>query len=260
VSVNRGNHWTFSISEGYCIKWFPKAKLVPWVKSVELTFDRFKHKEHTGPIDWSFDSRRRLPMCDSYDMFYWAGLAVDGKRHKYVRSANPLCSHFPTVLAIFVTVLPGTVHGRACETPVESARLSAKASLELCSTHATHLLEFSPYTGEDELESNGNGVTDGVTDPLREGAWVALRQELQVSLETKGQMADSRLQTADGIQQAADSRQQTVDSRQQAADSRQEQVTVVKKGRRRKARDLPDYGGENNGNEGGRLTPDRAPT
>jgi hypothetical protein len=167
VSVNRVNRWTFSISEGYCIKWFTKAKFVPWAKSVEITFGRFLHKEHNGPTDWSFDSRRRLPDCHNYDVFFWAGLAADGLRNKYVRSDNPACSHFPTVQAIYVTLLPGTVHGRACETPAESALLSEHASIELCSTHATHLLEFSPNTGEGDAD-NGPQVLAKLREALGE--------------------------------------------------------------------------------------------
>lgn len=153
VMVNRANQWTFSLAHGFSLKWFDRSKLVTWMKSVEITFNRFMKKKHHGAGDWTFDTKKRLTRCKQYDVFYWNGTTADGKRHKYLHSQEPMCSMFSVVKMVYVTPLPLPQH--SCEVKASLAQLRDDVSLELCGARAAYLLEFSVSTDE-QVEDAGD--------------------------------------------------------------------------------------------------------
>ena len=107
VALNRQRQWTFSIAHGFSVRWWAKNKLTPWVRKVEITFDRFQDKQHNGPHDWTFDSRRKHPLCKHYDVFYYTKPSTDKKSLIYTRHENPRCTSFPGVNAIQVELSSG---------------------------------------------------------------------------------------------------------------------------------------------------------
>lgn len=154
VASNRVNTWTFSLAQGYSLKWWERSKLVTWVQSTEITFDRYLKKPHHGPQDWDFTTRRGLRPCRHHDAFYWTGLANDGERQMYVRSSNPRCISFPHVQMIYVTQLPGTANGYTCEVPSNSAELSPELEITLCGTYQSFKFELSGSSVEREGDNS----------------------------------------------------------------------------------------------------------
>lgn len=147
VYTNRRNQWTFSLAPGFTLRWWERAKFVTWVRSVEITFERFMGKPHYGPHDWTFDTRRKFPRCKHYDVFHWDGpVPGSNNTHVYIRSKDPLCKSFPNVERIHVTLEKGNE-----DCIWNDAVLTKNATLDLCGLKTRTILQlFSNQTTKDD--------------------------------------------------------------------------------------------------------------